>query len=275
MSLSQALFLGILQGITEFLPVSSSGHLVMAEHLLGLPVNNLLSFDVILHAGTLLALVIYFWKELSAMLIVSCRDLKHVVLGKSHAPDEHFSCPHHLLKFLVIATLPVVLFAPFLKNILEQYFRSPDMVVALLLVTAFFLASAELFGSQEKKVMRSYFVALLMGFFQLLAILPGISRSGSTIVGGLLGGLTRETAARFAFLMAIPAIFGATIYMLKDFQIMMAEQISLLVLLTGFSSSAVASLLVVMAMMKFVRSRSLWWFVVYLVAVNIVWFVIY
>lgn len=274
MTLSQALFLGILQGITEFLPVSSSGHLVLAEHLLGLRVDMLLSFDVVLHAGTLLALLIYFSKEISAMLSASCRDLKQMILRKPHPADESFSCPHHLLKFLIIATLPVVLFAPFLKDFLEQYFRSPDIVVLLLFATAAFLATAEILGRQEKKAMKSYRIALVMGLFQLIAIIPGISRSGSTIVGGLLGGLTREAAARFAFLMAIPAILGATVYLFKDLQVMMQESIGLEILLVGFFSSTVSSLFVMVGMLKFVRSQSLWWFVAYLIAVNIVWFVL-
>jgi undecaprenyl-diphosphatase len=135
-----------------------------------------------------------------------------------------------------------------------------------------FLAIAEIFGKKTEGKVNSVKVALVMGLFQVLAVTPGISRSGSTIVGGLLGGLTREAAARFSFLMAIPAIAGATIFVLKDYEEFFLENISFGVLAAGFFSSMVVSFLCMYGMLKYLRNRSLWAFVIYLLAVNLYFF---
>jgi len=145
-------------------------------------------------------------------------------------------------------------------------------VVMMLGITAVFLALAEILGKKKEGRVHSLRIALVMGFFQLFAIIPGISRSGSTIVGGLLGGLTREAAARFSFLMAIPAIGGATVFVLKDYEELFVEQISLSVLAVGFFSSVVVSFLCMHGMLKYLRNRSLWVFVAYLALVNLFFF---
>ncbi|MGE3279198.1 MAG: undecaprenyl-diphosphate phosphatase [Candidatus Altimarinota bacterium] len=268
MTTFQALILGAVQGVTEFLPISSSGHLVLVEEFFGLKVEHLLSFDVVLHAGTLVALLVYFWKDLLEMLKGLWIDLKRMLkIEADHSlrDPEH---PREQVWYLIVATLPIVLIAPFLKDFLEQYFRTSSMVVMMLGVTAVFLAIAEIFGKRQEGKVNSIKTALVMGLFQVLAVTPGISRSGSTIVGGLLGGLTREAAARFSFLMAIPAIGGATVFILKDYEELFVEQISLSVLSVGFFSSVVMSFLCMHGMLKYLRHRSLWVFVAYLVLIN-------
>ncbi|MDP3975949.1 MAG: undecaprenyl-diphosphate phosphatase [bacterium] len=257
----QALALGILQGITEFLPVSSSGHLVLAETWFGLEVQELLSFDVVVHAGTLCALVIYFRKDLWGMFLQG--------IGKPFS-DLSISC-HHLLLALIVATLPVVLIAPFAKGSLETVFRGEAIVVGFLGLTACLLATAELLGRYRKNTWLSLRTALVMGLFQILSLAPGVSRSGSTIVGGMIMGLSREKAARFSFLMAVPAILGAVVFLLKDILEQGSEGVGFEVLVVGFVSSAVVSAGAIHFMLKFLQRRSLWVFVAYLLALVSVW----
>jgi undecaprenyl-diphosphatase len=274
MTLLQALILGLLQGITEFLPISSSGHLVLAESFFGLEVKELLIFDVVLHAGTLVALVVYFWKDLVQMTQNLWKDLKGMLKKKDDEqrlrdPDN----PREQVWFLILATIPIVLIGPFLKDVIEQVFRDEQMVIFMLAVTALLLATAEVLGKRTEGKLHSMKVALVMGLFQVMAVIPGISRSGSTMVGGLLGGLKREAAARFAFLMAVPAIGGATVFLLKDMfdPEMAAQAVATMPLLVGFTASVIASFICMYGMLKFLRKRSLWWFVAYLVIVNGVW----
>jgi len=272
MELWQAFVLGAMQGMTEFLPVSSSGHLVLVEELFGLKVEHLLSFDIVLHTGTLVALLVYFWRDLVWMskgLWVDLKRMLKIEAGHSLRDPEH---PREQVWLLIVATLPIVFLAPFMKDFIEQYFRNSSMVVMMLGVTAVFLATAEIFGKKTEGKVNSVKVALVMGLFQVLAVTPGISRSGSTIVGGLLGGLTREAAARFSFLMAIPAIAGATVFVLKDYEQLLQESTSISVLVVGFLSSMVVSFICMYGMLKFLRNRSLWVFVLYLVGVNLYFF---
>jgi len=274
MELWQAFVLGVVQGVTEFLPVSSSGHLVLVEELFGLKVEHLLSFDVVLHAGTLVALLAYFSKDLLRMAKGLWIDVKQMLkIDADHSLRDPEN-PREQVWYLIVATLPIVFIAPFLKDFLEQYFRTSSMVVMMLAVTAAFLAFAEIFGKRKEEKVNSVKTALVMGLFQVLALTPGVSRSGSTIVGGLLGGLTREAAARFSFLMAIPAIGGATVFILKDYKTFFVEQISFSVLAVGFFSSMVMSFLCMHGMLKFLRNRSLWVFVVYLLLLNAIYFLL-
>jgi undecaprenyl-diphosphatase len=276
MTLVQAIILGLLQGITEFLPISSSGHLVLAESFFGLEVKELLIFDVVLHAGTLVALVVYFWEDLVQMTKSLWKDLNGMLKKKDDEqrlrdPDN----PREQVWFLILATIPIVLVGPFLKDVIENVFRDEQMVIFMLAITALLLATAEVLGKKTQGKVHSLKVALVMGLFQVLAVIPGISRSGSTIVGGLLGGLKREAAARFAFLMAVPAIGGATVFLLKDMfdPEMTVQAVETIPLLAGFAASIIASFICMYGMLKFLRRRSLWWFVGYLVLVNAVWLV--
>lgn len=276
MSVWQAVLLGVVQGITEFLPISSSGHLVLVESLLGLHVESLLWFDVIVHSGTLVALLVFFRKDLWDMLKALLSHFSDVFSGKAGLfVKKHPEDPLSQLWFLVVATVPIVLLAPFLKDVIEQYFRDPNIVMGMLALTAFFLALAEVLGKKNLAGITKVKTAFVMGMFQVLAVIPGVSRSGSTIVGGLLGGLDRQAAARFAFLMAVPAIGGATVFLVKDFFDPEAgiQAVSTAALTAGFLSSMIASFVCMYGMLAFLRRRSLWWFVGYLVLVN-AWFLL-
>lgn len=196
----EAIVLGIIQGIAEFLPISSSGHLVLAQELFGINATpdegsqTGLAMNVALHVGTLFSIVVVYWSDLWKV----ARDWR-------------------VVRSIIIATLPVVIVGLSLKDVLERAFESPLVASAGLLVTASVLVFGQRnehaeFALEEMKPNR----ALRVGLFQMFAIVPGVSRSGTTIAGGLTVGLSRQDAARFSFLIAIPAIGGAAVLYLKD-----------------------------------------------------------
>jgi undecaprenyl-diphosphatase len=251
MSILQSFILGALQGLTEFLPVSSSGHLVLAEHLFQLDVSSLLSFDIIVHTGTLLALVFYFWRTWTQIVTE--------IFKKGKWLDK-------MITKLIVATIPAVIFALLFKDSIESTFRGVQPVLIALVITAALLFLGEKFGKKRSEEI-TYTQVIIMGLLQALAVIPGISRSGSTITGGLFSGLKRETAARFAFLMAVPAIGGAFVFALKEsLQGGMALPQSPIAL-TGFLSSFFVSLLCIHYFLKFVRKYPLYIFSIYLVVV--------
>jgi len=191
MTIFQSLILGIVQGVTEFLPVSSSGHLVLVQYLFGLQEVEL-SFDILLHLATLLAIIIFFWKQLWQLKF---KDLFLIGLG----------------------TIPAVVVGLLFKDQIEGLFNAPKLVAVTLLVTGLINFGIDrLLDSKKATKPVDYRSALLAGFFQAIAITPGISRSGSTVFGGMLGNLSREEAFRFSFFLAIPAILGASVLQLTD-----------------------------------------------------------
>ena len=184
----EAILLGIVQGITEFLPISSDGHLLIVEHWLGRKVDNV-AINVALHAGTLLSIVVVFWKDLLAALTKP-----------------------RLMLAIIVATLPLIPFGLFFKKLIDETLNNlPSAGAGLLVTSAFlFLATRIREGTRTLDEIRPM-DGLIVGLFQVLAPAPGVSRSGSTILGGLLCGLTREASAKFAFLIAVPAISGALV----------------------------------------------------------------
>ncbi len=199
-----AALLGLLQGLTEFLPVSSSGHLVLAQHALGLNVSDgllsSLAFDIVLHLGTLLAVLVYFRARIMA--------LTRSVFDKNMVEERK------MIGFVIIATLPAVAAGLFIKSQLGGLYHSATFASSMLLVTGAMLLSTGFIkvGTADTKLKSS----LWIGVAQALAILPGISRSGSTISMGMFLGVDPRKAAEFSFLMAIPAILGAAVLELKD-----------------------------------------------------------
>lgn len=278
----QALVLGLVQGVTEFIPVSSSAHLVLVPAYLGWDRPGL-AFDVALHVGTLVALVIYYRRDLAAMVIAVIR------------PD---STPHHevyrrLFRLLALASLPVAVVGLAFRSRIEAAFESPRLASALLLGTATLLlagewarrhrtahaptsvsvpseqASADLGADPEDPTgtdLRNLRAgqAILVGLGQALALLPGLSRSGITITAGMAAGLTRPAATRFAFLLALPAIGGATLVSLPDMADLGAYTAS--DLLVGMVASALSGYLAIWTLVRLVVRAGLDRFVLYLVA---------
>ncbi|MGJ8726022.1 MAG: undecaprenyl-diphosphate phosphatase [Roseibacillus sp.] len=195
MEIWEAIVVGIVQGLAEFLPISSSGHIVLTQFLLGVESDGIL-FEVVLHVGTLLSVLVYFRKKLWALT----RSL-----WTKEMEDER-----KWIFYLFLATLPaVILVLTPLGDLFESAYENPVLVSGLLLVTGSLLLAPKVIKAKSKEL--SWKTALFMGVGQAFAILPGISRSGSSITAGLLSGVKPEKAAEFAFLMSIPAIAGAVV----------------------------------------------------------------
>ena len=204
MSFLHAITLGLIQGITEFLPISSSGHLILAREFFGLPIAGSLSFDVFMHLATLLAIVIALWG-----------DIKRLV--KDFFTEGPSSRSKKVIWALIIGTLPAAIMGYFFGDMLEEIFRNPHYIAYALVAGSiiFFIADKipkDISDGGGVTKLKGLFV----GIFQTFALIPGVSRSGITISGGLLFGLSREEAIRFAFLLGIPAILGAGLKVLMD-----------------------------------------------------------
>jgi undecaprenyl-diphosphatase len=205
----QAIVLGIVQGLTEFLPVSSSGHLVLLQSFFGLKEPELF-FDVSVHVGTLVAVCVYFWGDLKEIAFVLFSKSAWSA-GKGGPMERWRQIPElRLLGLIVIGSLPTALLGLALRPMAELLFSSVRLVGIMLLVTGFLLWFTRPVKKGGRRLAElSLWDGLCVGAMQGLAILPGISRSGSTIAVGLFKGLDRETAARYSFLLSIPAISGA------------------------------------------------------------------
>ena len=250
MTALQAIILAVIQGATEFLPVSSSGHLVLARTLFGWSDDGGLLFDIVLHAGSLSAILVYFLPEWS-------RTLR--ALARRTDPQYDF---HRLLPWrLVVATLPIVIAAPLLKDLLETVFRGQQCVGISMVVTAGWFMAAERLnpGSRPMSTGR----ALLMGLAQVVALLPGASRSGWTAGAGIAAGLARADAVRFAFFMAVPAIAGALFFEGRDL-FHGAAPADLRLAGLGFVVSLLVSLAAIHFCMRFFRTHTLRPFAAYL-----------
>lgn len=218
MTIIQALVLGIVQGLTEFLPISSSGHLVLVQHLYGLREAEL-SFDVSVHVGTLAAVILYFRRDILDIL----GGLMRALLGMlAHGTARDSDRPHvRLAGLIVLGSIPTAAIGLALHGIADRLFASPLITGAMLLLTG-----ALLFATRPSRHPRNdagrplealtIKDALVIGLVQGLAVMPGISRSGSTIAVGILTGIRHESAARFSFLLSIPAVAGAALLVLKD-----------------------------------------------------------
>lgn len=205
MGVLQAILLGLLQGATEFLPVSSSGHLVLAEQLLNVRTDDIV-FDVFVHFGTFVAVVVYFRREIRDIILGLWRWIR-----RTENPNREEAS---LAGYIAIGTIPAVVIGLAFRGYIESAFKNPIFASAMLICTGLILLSTRFAVTHDKSVRaRSSF---LIGCAQALAMLPGISRSGSTISAGLFLGVAKEKAATFSFLLALPAIFGATLLELKE-----------------------------------------------------------
>lgn len=269
MNFLEALFLGILQGITEFLPISSSGHLVIGESLLGLEVEALKSFDVVVHLGTFAAIIIYFWKDVVGLFKGFFSYVGFI--KKSPAHKEYQS----LIGYIIIGTIPALFVGLFLEDPIDFLFRNTLYVGLWMIVVAEVFLLAEWASKKFKKEEgMNWKKAIVIGLAQSVALIPGVSRSGSTIAAGLFQGVSREKAARFSFLLALPAIFGAGLLTgIKELK-SGGLDVEFLPLIVGFVSSAVAGFISVYFLMKFLKKHSLNAFAYYLFAVGTITIVI-
>lgn len=268
MTLLQAVFLGLLQGATEFLPVSSSGHLVLVPWLLRWESPGL-AFDAVVHWGTALAVIAYFWEEWVTLIRAAIRSLGEIRLPwlrlRGDGLSEQDRSSRGLLAWLILlGTVPGVLAGYLLEDFFESMFARPAATGGFLLVTAILLTASERLGRRDRELEDlGWRDALLIGVGQALAIFPGVSRSGATIAAGLMQGMKRESSAHFSFLLATPIILGAGLLKIVDLiqRGGLAPQIPVFV--AGFLSAALVGFGCIHFLLRYLRRRRLYPFAVY------------
>lgn len=269
MSVIKAFILGLIQGISEFLPISSSGHLAIAGKLMGMnpEADNLLSFNILLHVATLVAVFIVYKNDIWEMIKAFFAMIGDVCKGKGLRLSEFTY--RRLIVMLIAATLPAVVAALLLGDIIEN--PALWQIGVFLIITAILLfLSEKLAGGNIDIEKMSVKRAFCVGCFQGLGTLPGISRSGSTIVGGLFCGLDKATAVRFSFLMSIPAILGALVLDIKDMFSAASQTLSLLPVIVGMVTAAVSGYFAIKFLLKIVEKSKLSYFSIYCTIAGII-----
>lgn len=251
----QALLLGILQGLTEFLPVSSSGHLEIGNALLGVKTENNLLFTVFVHVATVLSTIVVFRKDILELI----KDLLKFQWNESTI---------YVAKILV-SSIPVIILGVFFKEEIEQFFTGNLFFVGcMLLFTACLLALTQFVKVGNGKI--TFFKAIIIGIAQAIAVLPGISRSGSTIATGLLLGAKKEEMARFSFLMVLIPILGAAFLDIISGEAASDQSIGILPLVVGFVAAFVSGLIACSWMIKIVRRGKLIYFAIYCSVIGLI-----
>lgn len=265
MTLLQSIILGIIQGLTEFLPISSSAHLVIAPYLFGwhIPAQEGFIFDVLVQLGTLLAVIFYFRKDLYQII----RAVIEGLIRRKPLLDPM----SRLGWILVLATIPAMIAGVLFKDPVERAFASPLAAALFLLVTAALLVIAERVGKRSRQFETvTWLDGLIAGLFQAISLLPGISRSGATITGGMVRNLDRPSAARFSFLMSVPVMLGAGALAVVDLirSSSFTGQIPTLVL--GFIVAAFVGYFSIRWLLAYLTSRPLYIFAIYCLVVSII-----
>lgn len=259
MTFIKAIILGLVQGLTEFLPISSSGHLVLAQSFLNVTEPPLF-FDVMLHFGTLLAVVVFFWRDI--------RDILFAIFGRDpsigRGSFKSKSSARMFVWYIIAGTIPTMIIALVLKKTIEKAFTDPLIVAIMLLITGVILWLSGRVG--QRGTLLNTGRAIIVGIAQGIAALPGISRSGATISTALMAGVDGEQAARFSLLMSIPAVFGAAIIELKDVQ---SIDISIGVILAGVGVAFIVGLIAISFLIRVLKQGHFSKFAYYCWAVGI------
>lgn len=255
MSFITSILLGILQGLTEFIPVSSSGHLVLTQHFFGLGESQDILFELFMHLGTLLAVLVFFRKSLWE-LTKSVFSWKNTVNREIHRKNRN------LILYLALATISTAVIYALFGDYIKSVYDMPMLVAILLLVTGAIVFTSDYFVEHGIPASNMGFMrSIIIGLVQGLAILPGISRSGSTIAASLATGIKRKDAAQFSFLLSIPAILGANLSEVQAF--MSLEKSMLFSYLAGFFSSFLVGYLVIAFLIRLIESNRLKYFAFY------------
>ncbi len=263
MTYLQAIILGLVQGITEFLPISSSGHLVLTPFFLGwdIPPKEAFLFDVLSQVATLIAVITFFWTDLVTILKATWQG----VIQRNPFADRYA----RMGWLLVLASVPAGVSGLLFKDRFEQSFSDPAAAAGFLLVTALFLVIAERFGKQSRNLDRlTWKDALWIGLFQTIALFPGVSRSGATITGGMTRGLDRSSAARFSFLLAVPIMLGAGLSASLDLIQIPNLSTALPPMLLGFLTAAITGYATIRWLLSFLTRRPVTVFAVYCVILS-------
>jgi undecaprenyl-diphosphatase len=263
MSLFHVVVLAVVQGFTEFLPVSSSAHLALAPWLLGWQDQGL-TFDIALHFGTLGAVLIYFSRDWLQLLAMG--------FSVRYTPNDELARNPRLMWLLALATVPVGVIGVLFEKQVETTLRNPVVIGSMLIVVGLLMAVADRIGSRTKQIGAVSFAdAMIVGTAQALAIVPGTSRSGITITTALFRGIDREAAARFSFLLSTPAIGGAALLAFLDLREQGGVEPEMVTaFITGIVASALTGCVVIGFFLRFLRRHSLKFFVYYRVIFGII-----
>ena len=267
MSIFEAIVCGITQGACEFLPVSSSGHLALLHGMLGFTAGeNDILFDVLLHLGTLFSVVLIYGKDIFGMIRAVPSLFCKAFSGKLRF--DFLNESERVLISLFFATLPMFA-AVFVRNEVELLSDYPRAVGALLVINGLVLILGELIKHKDGRRPLGALSSIGIGLFQLAAVLPGLSRSGMTMMGGRVFGLSREESVRFSFLMSIPAIIGANVFSISDAAVNGVEM-ELPVLAAGVVSASIAGALSIWMIKRISRCKKLYFFGIYCIAIGII-----
>jgi undecaprenyl-diphosphatase len=263
MTLLHAFLLGIIQGLTEFIPVSSTAHLLIGQKLFGLPAEDaMFSFLVIVQLGTLVSLFAFYWKDLLAIVGATLNV-------------QHATANRNLGFYIIIATIPALIAGYLLKDSVEALFKQPMLEASIRLFTAAVLLTLAEWLTKKNRTLDSmtWFDALIVGFMQIIAVFPGASRSGTTISGGMFRGFDRPSAARFAFLMSVPVMLAAGGYEMLNVLQMPNLGEFLPLLAVGFVTAAIVGWFAIKWLIGYLSKHSLHLFAAYCaVAGTIVFF---
>ena len=265
---SKAIILGLVQGLAEFLPISSSGHLALLQHFFGISGDDVLLFTVLLHMGTLISVFIVYWKDIVALVFELFYCIGDIIKGRGPRINAN---PTRKLGFMIIvATIPTAVIGLLFNDTFEGFYSNMLVVGVALLFTGTILWIAERFGKNDKHIDEMKFThAVIVGTMQGIAITPGISRSGSTLFGGLISGLERDFAVKFAFLISIPSILGSFVLEVPDTIKSGTDGMSLGPALVGVTVAALSGLFAIKAMIKIVSGKKLTLFSFYTWALGI------
>lgn len=260
MTIIHAFLLGIIQGLTEFIPVSSTAHLLITQKLLNIPADDaMFSFLVIVQLGTIVSLFAFYWKDLLA--------IANATLHATRPTPER-----NLGFYIIIATIPALLAGYLLKDKVEELFKQPMLEASIRLFTATVLLTLAEWLTKKNRTLDSmtWFDALIVGVMQVIAVFPGASRSGTTISGGMFRGFDRPSAARFAFLMSAPVMLAAGGYEMLDVIKMPNLSEFLPLLAVGFVTAAIVGWFAIKWLIDYLSKRSLYVFAVYCAVLGII-----
>ncbi len=262
MTFIEGILLGFVQGLSEFLPISSSGHLALLQYFFGIEGESVLAFAVLLHLGTLISLIAVYYKELWGLVLELFATLKDLFTGQGLQANKNNT--RRLGIMIVVATIPTGIIGVLFNDFFSGLYNSIPAIGLSLLVTGCFLWLAERMAKKGRGVQEmKYRDALFVGLCQGIAIIPGISRSGATIVGSLFSGLNRDLAVRFAFLISIPAILGAVVLEAPDAFTQGLDKGILLPVIAGVAVAALSGYVAIKTMIRIVSNQKLYLFSFY------------
>ena len=264
MTIINAFLLGIIQGMTEFIPVSSTAHLLIGQQLLGIPADDaMFSFLVIVQLGTIVSLIFYYGRDLLGLV--------QAFFAKPFSTQEN-----KLAWYIIIATIPALLAGYLLKDAVETLFRQPMLEASIRLFSAAILLTLAEWLTKKNRSLESmtWLDALIVGLFQIIAVFPGASRSGSTISGGMFRGFDRPSAARFAFLMSVPVMLAAGGYEMLDVLKMPDLSEFLPLLAVGFVTAAIVGWFAIKWLISYLSNHSLYVFAAYCAVVGMIVFLL-